>query len=169
MLLDYKKMPTVAALMRPFPYYAEPHTSVARIIELMNNHQIRHVPIKQGAQPKGQGVSSDHHLTTTGNNSSSPDSQRIIGIVSERDLRWLGNSKLDLPVSHEIPVCHIMTYHPYVADINTPLATVVEEMTKQKIGAAIVTKSDRLAGIVTVIDVCRAFAEILKSEFSHTS
>lgn len=142
MLLDYKEMPTVTALMRPFPYFAESDTSVARITELMHNHQIRHVPIKSG--------------------------DRIIGIVSERDLRWLGNPKLDLPITHEIPVCHVMTYDPYVADINTPLDTVVEEMTKRKIGAAIVMKSGRLAGIVTVIDICQAFAEVLKSEYSYS-
>ncbi|MCC0178381.1 CBS domain-containing protein [Waterburya agarophytonicola K14] len=59
-------MPSVSAVMRPFPYFADPETSVSRIINMMDEHQIRHLPIKQG--------------------------DRLVGIVSERDLRWLGVS-----------------------------------------------------------------------------
>ncbi|MCC0178957.1 CBS domain-containing protein, partial [Waterburya agarophytonicola K14] len=62
-----------------------------------------------------------------------------------------------------------MTYDPYTAEINTPLPAVIDEMTKQKIGAAIIVRSDRLAGIVTIIDICQAFSEILKGEFSYVS
>lgn len=72
MLLDYKQMPTVAVLMRTFPYFAYPETSISEIIQMMDEHQIRHLPIKQG----------DH----------------IVGIVSERDLRCLGNPIIDLPM-----------------------------------------------------------------------
>ncbi|MEO0928724.1 MAG: CBS domain-containing protein [Cyanobacteria bacterium J06643_13] len=140
MLLNYPKMPTISALMRPFPYFAQPDTSVAQIIKMMDEHQIRHLPIKQD--------------------------DRIVGIVSERDLRWLGNPKLDLPITHDIPVCHVMVYSPYVAEINTPLPVVIDEMTHQKIGAAIVVRSGKLAGIVTTIDICQALSEVLKTKFS---
>lgn len=139
MLSNYQQMPAVSALMRPFPYFAEPDTSVAQIINMMDEHQIRHLPIKQD--------------------------NRIVGIVSERDLRWLGNPKLDLPITHEIPVCHIMTYNPYVAEIDTPLPVAIDEITRQKIGAAIVVRSGKLAGIVTTIDICQALSEVLKAEF----
>ena len=61
-----------------------------------------------------------------------------------------------------------MTYNPYVVDINTSLITVVSKMTEDKIGAAIVTSSGRLAGIVTVIDLCRALAELLATQYSHS-
>ena len=140
MLLNYKQMPSVSAVMRPFPYFAEPETSVACIINMMDEHHIRHLPIKQG--------------------------DRLVGIVSERDLRWLGNPKLDLPITHEIPVCHVMTYDPYIAEINTPLPVVIDEMTKQKIGTAIIVRSGKLAGIVTTIDLSQALSELLKAEFS---
>ncbi len=139
-LLDYKQMPTVAALMHPFPYFAEPDTSVARILELMNSYNIRHIPVKRG--------------------------DRVVGIVSERDLRWMGSPAIVLPVTEEIPVHHVMTTNPYMVEITTPLTTVVFEMTERKIGAAIVLSSGRLAGIVTVIDICRALGELLNSEFS---
>lgn len=143
MLLDYQHMPAVSSLMRPFPYFAEPYTPISQIIQLMDEHRIRHLPIKQN--------------------------DRIIGIVSERDLRWLGNPKLDLPITDEIPVCHIMIYDPYVAEIDTPLPVVIDEMSRQKIGAAIIVRSGKLAGIVTTIDLCQALSELLKDEFSCIS
>lgn len=139
-LLDYKQMPTVAALMQTFPYFAEPNTSVAHILKLMNSHNIRHVPVKQG--------------------------DRVIGIVSERDLRWMSSPAIVLPVADEIPVHHVMTSNPYMVEITTPLTIVISEMTERKIGAAIVLSSGRLAGIVTVIDICRALGELLDSKFS---
>lgn len=143
MLLNYKQMPAVSAVMRPFPFFAEPETLVTEIIKMMDKHQIRHLPIKQG--------------------------DRLVGIISERDLRWLGNPKLDLPIAHDIPVCQVMTYDPYIAKIDTPLSVVIDEMTEQKIGAAIIVRSGKLAGIVTTIDLCQAFSTILKTEFSYLS
>lgn len=138
-LLDYKQMPTVAALMQAFPYFAEPDTSVAYILKLMKTHNIRHIPIKS--------------------------SDRIVGIVSERDLRWMGSPAIVLPVPDEIPVHHVMTPNPYVVDIDTPLTSVISEMTERKFGAVIVVSEGRLAGIVTTIDICRALGELLQSQF----
>ena len=140
-LLDYKKTPPVAALMQPFPYFAEPDTTVAQVLELMKSHHVRHLPIKQ--------------------------CDRVVGIISERDLRWMGNPSLALPASDEIPVRHVMTYNPYLVEIDTPLTTVISEMTERKIGAAIVISADRLAGIVTVIDICRALGELLDTKFKY--
>ena len=135
-LLNSKQVPTVAALMQPFPYFAESDASVAQILELMKSHDIRHIPIKQG--------------------------ERVVGIVSERDLRWMRSPAIVLPVADEIPVYHVMTFNPYVVEMTTPLTTVISEMTEQKIGAAVVLSSGRLAGIVTVIDICRALGDLLE-------
>lgn len=141
-LLNRKSMPTVAALMQPFPYFAEFNASVADILELMHNHSIRHIPIKQG--------------------------DNVVGIISERDLRWMKSPAIAIPAADEIPVHHVMTYNPYIVDMSTPLITAVSRMTEEKIGAAIVTSSGRLAGIVTIIDLCRAFGELLEEEYSYS-
>ena len=81
-LLDYKKMPPIAALMQPFPYFAESKATVAEVWELMKSHNFRHIPIKQH--------------------------DRVVGIVSERDLRWMGNPSLALPAVAKIsaPNCN---------------------------------------------------------------
>lgn len=139
-LSDYKQMPTVEALMQPSPYSVEPDASVAEIVQLMREHKIRHIPVESG--------------------------DRVIGIVSERDLRWMKSPAIVLPDGREIPVRHVMIANPYTVESDTPLTTVVSEMTERKIGAAIVVRSGKLAGIVTVIDICRALGEILESKFT---
>ncbi len=140
-LSDYKQMPTVEALMKLCPYFAQPDDTVAQIDRLMKEHDIRHIPIKQGGQ--------------------------VIGIVSDRDLRWMRSPALLLPDPEEIPVAHVQINNPYTVEITTPLNTVLQEMSERKIGAAVVVKSGELAGIITVTDVCSALAEVLVAQFSQ--
>ncbi len=141
-LSDYDQMPTVEALMKSFPYFARPDDTVAQIDRLMKQHDIRHIPIKQGEQ--------------------------VIGIVSERDLRSLRGPSLLLPDPEEIPVAHVQVNNPYTVEITTPLNIVLQEMSERKIGAAVVVKSGELAGIVTVTDICSALAEVLTAQFSQS-
>ena len=42
-----------------------------------------------------------------------------------------------------------------------PVATVARTMADNRIGSAIVTKNDKLVGVFTVTDACRASAEVL--------
>jgi CBS domain-containing protein len=56
-------MPLVSALMTPFPYFVRPEDPVSRVRELMQQHGIRHVPVKQ--------------------------EDRVVGLISEADLRTL--------------------------------------------------------------------------------
>lgn len=141
-LSDYDQMPTVAALMKSFPYFAQPDDTVAQIDRLMKQHDIRHIPIKQGEQ--------------------------VVGIISERDLRWMRSPAFLLPDPEEFPVAHVQVNNPYTVEITTPLNTVLQEMSERKIGAAIVVKSGKLAGIVTVTDICSALAELLTAQFSRS-
>jgi CBS domain-containing protein len=48
-----------------------------------------------------------------------------------------------------------------VVSASTPVATVARTMAENHIGSAIVTKNDKLVGIFTVTDACRALAEVL--------
>ena len=142
-LSDYNQMPTVAALMKSFPYFAKSDDTVAQIDRLMKEHNIRHIPVKHGEQ--------------------------VIGIVSERDLRWMRSPAMLLPDPEEIPVAHVQINNPYTVEITTPLNIVLEEMSERKIGSAVVLKSGELAGIITVTDICRALAEVLTEQFSKLS
>ena len=138
---DYKQMPTVEAIMKPLPYFAQPADSVARVLALMKEHDIRHVPIKQEG--------------------------RVVGIVSERDLRWMALPAIVLPDPEEITVEHVQVNSPYTVEITTPLDKVLQEMASRKLGATIVVKSGELVGIVTVTDICRMLAELLAARFGQ--
>jgi CBS domain-containing protein len=50
---------------------------------------------------------------------------------------------------------------PCVVPASTPVAIVARTMADNHIGSAIVTKNNKLVGIFTVTDACRALAEVL--------
>jgi CBS domain-containing protein len=140
-ILEYQQMPSIAVLMQPFPYFVDPNTPVEQIRELMKSHNIRHIPVQQ--------------------------KEHIVGIISERDLPPISNSAVALPVGENIPARNIMTLDPYVVEIDTPLTTVIFEIIQRKIGVAIVVSSGELVGIVSVIDICRAFGELLNQTYQY--
>jgi len=50
-------------------------------------------------------------------------------------------------------------------DIGAPLDRVLEQMAARHLDAAVVLKEERLAGIFTLGDACRRFAELLREVF----
>ena len=129
-LAEHEQMPPVAALMTPFPHFVHPDDPARRAEDLMREHRIRHVPVKDGDQ--------------------------VVGIVSERDLRASPADRL---------VRDVLTPGVYAVERSTPLSVALREMAQRKIGTAVVLRSGRLAGIVTVTDVCVALADVLEARF----
>lgn len=138
-----KKMPVVGAVMTSFPYFVDIDEKVPRIEELLDQHEIRHLPV----QEKG----------------------KVVGIISERDLHHLIHRHASVEEKNKLAARDIMVANPYVAAFNTPLNEVVSEMASRHIGSVIVLRRARLAGILSAIDVCRIFAEYLENEFGHVS
>lgn len=131
-LAEHEQMPPVAALMTPFPHFVRPDDPARLAEDLMREHAIRHVPVKDGDQ--------------------------VVGIVSERDLRASPAGRL---------VRDVLTPGVYAVERSTPLAVALREMAQRKIGTAVVLRSGRLAGIVTVTDVCVALADVLEARFGR--
>lgn len=132
-------MPTVAAVMTAFPYFVDRANSVLRALQLMEEHAIRHVAVKDG--------------------------NRLVGIVSRRDLDRLGHPAAPSKDWESLRVERVMTPEPYVVQMEEPLAGVLDTMAERRLGTALVMRGDRLAGIVSVTDVCRALAEVLRDRF----
>lgn len=86
------------------------------------------------------------------------DGDHVVGIVSERDLRTAGPGRL---------VRDVQSRDVYAVEMSTPLATALREMARRKIGTAVVLRAGKLAGIVTLIDVCTALADELEARFGH--
>src|SRR5688572_11848811 len=136
----YKKMPSVGSVMTPFPYFVDADATVLEVERLMREHRIRHIPVEENGG--------------------------VAGIVSERDLRHLASRPSSETDKGRIRAREIMTADPYVAAFDTPLNKVAAEMAKRRIGSVIIVRHEKLAGILSVTDVCRILAEILTSEFS---
>jgi acetoin utilization protein AcuB len=139
----YKKIPQVGSVMTPFPHFADADDGIAEVERLMDQHHVRHVPVQQDG--------------------------RVVGIVSQRDLRRLIDRFLPITDKARIRARDIMINDPYVVAFDTPLHEVALEMAKRHIGSAIVLHHRKLAGILSATDICRIVAEIFESEFSPRS
>lgn len=119
------------------PYYTvgthavEAHQTVATAMDVMQEHNLRHLPVLQ------DGV--------------------VVGEISERDLKvW----QLQKEFKHETAVSHIMIENPYIVDPGAPLHEVATEMATRRIGSAIVVSKGALSGMFTVTDALRALARL---------
>jgi len=59
-----------------------------------------------------------------------------------------------------------MSQSVYSVTPDTPIDSVVSEMAARKYGSAIVMQNEKVVGIFTTIDVCRAFAELLHTRLA---
>ncbi|MCB0360842.1 MAG: CBS domain-containing protein [Bdellovibrionales bacterium] len=134
-------MPRVKTVMTPFPFSIQPETTVERAREIMLENKIRHLPIVEHGKPKS--------------------------IVSDRDIS-LALAVFPEDAATELRVADICPSDLYTVDLETPLDVVALALAERHIGAAIVTKEDRLAGIFTALDACRALGEHLQNLFRDT-
>lgn len=135
----HKKMPVVGAVMTSFPYFVDADDTVAKVERLMDERAIRHLPV----QERG----------------------RVVGIVSERDLHHFIKRSAPVEEKNNVRARDIMVADPYVVSFNTPLNEVVSEMAQRHIGSVIITRSGKLAGVLSANDVCRILGEYLESRF----
>ena len=92
-----------------------------------------------------------HHLPVT-------DGSRLVGVVSQRDILFaeaLGKEGLK--------VSDLQSKDPYVVALKTPLIEVVSTMAERNLDAALITRQDKLVGILTTTDLARILAEMLKA------
>ena len=136
----YKKIPQVGSVMTPFPYSVDTDAEVAEVERLMDEHHIHHIPVQQEG--------------------------RVVGVVLERDLHHLIDRFLPNTDKARFRARDIMVDEVYLVSFDRPLNEVALEMAKRRTGAAIILHYEKLAGILSVTDICRILAEILDSEFS---
>lgn len=132
-------IPTMAAVMTPFPYWVDVSDSLLRARDLMIEHQVRHLPVLK-----------EHEL---------------LGILTDRDLKRALDPELGLPPRQELFVRDIYVADVYKVDDRAPLDDVLEYMSLHHIGSALVTKQGRLAGIFTSMDACRVYCDHLRRLF----
>lgn len=138
-MIKHKKMPIVGSVMTSFPYFVEGEDTAAKMERMMDEYNIRHLPVQENG--------------------------KVIGIVSERDLHHHIKREAAEAEKDRIQARHIMVPHPYIVPFRAPLNDVVFEMAKRRIGSVIVQRQGKLAGILSAIDVCRILGEYLESMY----
>lgn len=93
---------------------------------------------------------------------------RLVGIISDRDLKRALDPALGLPPKNELFVDDVMVHDPYVVETQTPLDEVLLEMADRHIGCVLVVKNGKLVGLFTTTDACRVFGESLRAKRSET-
>jgi len=134
-----RQIPSIKAVMTPFPYAVEADETLARALEVMEQHRIRHLPIVSDGRPWG--------------------------VLTERAVRVALGPAVASPVAESLRVRDVAAEEAYAVDLNAPLDVVVSHMAEQRVDCALVVKDERLAGIFTITDACRTLGELLRSLF----
>jgi acetoin utilization protein AcuB len=129
--------------MTPFPYVVQVNESVLAARTLMVEHEVRHLPVKDG--------------------------NTLLGVVTDRDLKRAFDPSLGLPPKEELFVRDVFTPDAYVVDVGEPIDYVLDHLSLHHIGSALVTKNGRLVGIFTLTDAARLFCRHLRSIFPSRS
>ncbi|WP_233998645.1 CBS domain-containing protein [Microbulbifer pacificus] len=131
---DIHRMPTLAALMTPFPYHIDIDAPIEDAETLMEEHGVHHLPVTR-----------DGDLET---------------VISRGDIERVRSPGHRLE-EQQLYVRDVCARRPYIADIHDPLDKILLAMADTGIGSVLVMKEGDLAGIVTVTDALRFCGEYL--------
>lgn len=126
--------PTVSKYMTPAPQFIGPERTLADARAMMEEQDIRHLPVVKD--------------------------ERLLGLLTDRDVHLI-ESLRDVEAS-QVVVADAMGTSVYSVGPDAALDDVVAEMAEHKYGSTIVMEHGKVVGIFTTVDVCRALAELLQ-------
>ena len=132
-------IPSIGSVMTPFPHVVQVDESVLAARTLMVEHEVRHLPVKDG--------------------------NTLLGVLTDRDLKRAFDPSLGLAPKEELFVRDVFVSDAYVVDVCEALDGVLDHLSSQHIGSALVTKNGRLVGIFTLTDAARLFCRHLRALF----
>lgn len=138
-----KSIPPIKALMTPFPYFIDLDAPLARAREMMGPQHIRHLPVMSAGQ--------------------------LVGVVTEAAITRTAEAGQREPSGEDLLVRDVAQLEPYIVDLSVPADVVLTQMAQRHTDVAVVVKEDRLAGIFTMTDAYRAFADYLRTQFPNLS
>jgi len=130
-----QNIPTIESVMTPLVYSVEIDDAVEVAEELMIEHAIRHLAVT--------------------------DAGDLVGIVSDRDIAITPNSA-ELAIRSRVSVREICSLDVYSVEVDEALDQALLTMSQRHLGATLVTRNGKLAGIFTTTDACRCYAESLR-------
>ena len=138
-----RHIPQMVAVMTPFPHHIAATATLTEAVAMMNEHNIRHLPVF--------------------------DAGDIVGVLSERDIERAKTPGHPLRDEVELRVGDLCTPRPYFVDVADPLDRVLDALVERRIGSALVLKEGELAGVFTAADACELLSRLLREQFGPTS
>lgn len=132
------RIPLLKTEMTPFPWWVDIDEPLLAARELMRQHKVRHLPVKENG--------------------------RLVSLVTDRDLKFALDPDLGLPPRESLRVRDVCVYTAFIVDIESRLEEVLETMAERKIGSALVTRDGKLVGIFTSPDACRVLARLIREQ-----
>lgn len=133
----------VSELMTPDPVTVSPRSSIDEAMAAMDEYDVRHLPVVEGG--------------------------RLVGVISDRDLLdvsgWLPASKraVLLGVTRPATVDEIVSGPPATIAPDDTIVSAVVEFVSRSIGCLPVVKGGELVGVLSELDVLRAYARAVDS------
>ena len=121
----------VSKIMSPDPVSIAPDKRVGQALKLMQEHNIRHLPVVQ--------------------------KNRMVGWITSRDLREV----LLASMLEDIKVGDVMVQAPLSVTPDTDIEEAARLIHEHKIGGMPVMEGDRLMGVITMLDLISAFITML--------
>ena len=121
----------VGEIMSPRVVTIAPDRRVGQALKLMQQHNIRHLPVMEG--------------------------DRMVGWITSRDLREV----LLASMLEEIKVKDVMLQAPLSVTPDTEVEEAARLIYEHKIGGMPVVEEDRLMGVITMLDLVSAFITML--------
>jgi acetoin utilization protein AcuB len=128
-------IPTIESVMTPLVYAVDIDEAVEIAEDLMLEHGIRHLAVT--------------------------DSNDLVGILSDRDIAVTPKAA-ELNLRSKLTVREICSLDIYSAEVDEGLDKILLTMSERHLGATLVTRNGKMAGIFTTTDACRCYAETLR-------
>jgi acetoin utilization protein AcuB len=108
-----------------------PNTSILKAMEIMRKNSIRHLPVVDGDD--------------------------LVGLVTEGDLRQASL----LSMVDKVSIDDVMIKNPVTISPEASLEEAAKLISAHKIGGLPVIKGKKLVGIITIVDILRAFIQLM--------
>ena len=129
----------IGDVMTILPLSIDPKEKISTAQQIMNDNNIRHLPV----------VEDDHPIS----------------ILSERDINLAISVMRDPDAVGELKVEEVSAPKLYKVEKGTPLSEVVTYMAENLIGSVVITNHGKLDGIFTATDACKYLAICLQGQF----
>jgi len=136
-----KSIPKMASVMTPFPYSIDIEGSVVQALQIMQEHDVRHLPVMKDGRPTS--------------------------IITQSEINFVLAQVKGTPKADSMKVSEVCALQAYIVSIDEHLDTVLTTMIENHIGSAIVVKNDRLAGIFTMVDACLCLRDFLRKQAGY--